>query len=101
MGFIILASLILPILTMQKRLARSPRRAFFDSSAVHELDFVLMLCSMFFVFAGLYIPFFYIKAFAKSGMISGGSDSHAKKYLIVFMNTGSFFGRLVCCFSLS
>ena len=100
MAFIILASLFLPVLTMRKRFPKSPPRPMFDRSALHEPATVLSWAAMLLVFAGLYIPYFYIEVFSvQKGAIRAG-DAYLNSYLIVFMNVGSFFGRLVCSWTL-
>ena len=80
---------------MRKRIPRSTRRALFDSAALRELPFMIVLGSMFVVFAGLYVPYFYIEVFSVRTSIMEHDDLFLNKYLIVLMNTGSAFGRLV------
>ena len=95
-GFILLASLAFPIVTMVKRVAQSLRRALIDKSALRELPFVLTLAAMFPVFAGLYIPYFYIEVFSVRTNVMRPESGYLNKYLIIFMNAGSLLGRLVC-----
>lgn len=52
-AFIILISLIPPILTMRKRVPRSPKRALVDKAALREVPFVIALCAMLLLFVGL------------------------------------------------
>lgn len=94
-AFIVLVSLVIPVMTMRKRLARLPTRAFIDKSALQEPTSVLAGCSMFFLFAGLYIPYFYVQVFSGNAHIMQPRDANLNKYLIVSLNAGSFFGRLV------
>ncbi|EMD00408.1 hypothetical protein BAUCODRAFT_118181 [Baudoinia panamericana UAMH 10762] len=91
-AFIILGSLLLPLLTMRKWVARSPRRALINTPALREPAFDLMLCTMLFMFMGMYVPYFYIEVFStKAGVI----NSSLEKYLVTSMNVGSFAGRLL------
>ncbi len=95
MAFVLLASLILPLVTMRKRVPQSSRRAFIDPSALREPAFCLALASMFVVFMGLYVPYFYIEVFAVRESILEVGHKYLVKYLIVIMNVGSLVGRLV------
>lgn len=92
-GFVVLASLAFPLVTLRKRVAESPSRAFIDKSALRELPFVLTLPAMFLVFAGLYVPYFYIEVFS---VRTNAVRPDLNGYLIVFMNAGSLLGRVVC-----
>ena len=94
-AFVVLASLLLPIVAMRKRVSKSPRRTFVDLAAFREAPFIFMLCSMFFLFTGLYIPYFYIEVFSIQTQTLARSDRYLDKYLIVFLNVGSAIGRLV------
>lgn len=95
MGLLLLAALVLPVATMAKKTPRSPRRAIIDASALREPAFLLVLASMLIIFAGMYVPYFYIVVFSVRAKILVGGDAYLNKYLIVFLNTGSFVGRLV------
>ncbi|KAK5675661.1 hypothetical protein LTS10_011761 [Elasticomyces elasticus] len=90
MGFITLASLLLPAFTMRKLGSRSPARAFIDRSAFQEPATVITYASMLLVFMGLYIPYFYNQVCAEQEI----GENNISQYLIVVLNTGSFFGRL-------
>jgi len=94
-AFIVLASLILPVTTMRKRFPRSPPRAIIDRSAFHEPATVISWAAMLFATLGLYIPYFYIQVFAENKEVMPASSDYLYTYLIVFLNVGSFFGRLV------
>ncbi|KAK5119243.1 hypothetical protein LTR85_007857 [Meristemomyces frigidus] len=94
LAFIILASLIPPILTMRKKVAKSPTRSLIDKSALREPAFLLAGCTMLPLFAGLYIPYFYAQVFSINTDIMPPGSAYLNEYLIVLLNTGSFFGRL-------
>ena len=66
-----------------------------DSSAFREAPFVVALFVQLLAFMGLYIPYFYIQVFAEQKKVLSADRSWLYQYLIVFMNVGSFFGRLV------
>ncbi|KAK5686794.1 hypothetical protein LTR17_026841 [Elasticomyces elasticus] len=89
-GFITLASLLLPACTMRKLGGRSHARALIDRSAFQEPATVFTYASMLLVFMGLYIPYFYIQIFAEQKI----GENNINQYLIVILNAGSFFGRL-------
>lgn len=57
-GFVVLASLAFPLVTMRKLFTQSPPRALIDKSALKEWPFILTLPAMFLVFLGLYCPYF-------------------------------------------
>jgi predicted MFS family arabinose efflux permease len=92
-GFVVLAPLAFPLVTLRKFVKESPPRALIDKSALKEWPFVLTLPAMFLVFAGLYVPYFYIEVFS---VRTGVASEDLNKYLIVFMNVGSLVGRVVC-----
>ena len=94
-GFVLLASMVLPVATMQKRVPKGPARAIIDTAALREPAFILVWWSMLLIFAGLYIPYFYIEVFSVRANVFIPEEVYLNKYLIVFMNTGSLFGRLV------
>lgn len=90
-AFIILVSLVLPIVVMKKRTAGSSRRALIDKEALSEVRFVLNLCVVLLSFLGLYIPFFY----SVSTNVLDPKHEYLNNYLVIFLNVGSIFGRLV------
>ena len=95
MGFLLLASLILPTLALRKRVAHSPRRAIIDRDALTEYPFLYLAAVMVLAFIGQYIPYFYLQVYSVEKDILTGSKAYLNKYLIVFLNCGSFVGRLV------
>ncbi|TKA69549.1 hypothetical protein B0A55_06559 [Friedmanniomyces simplex] len=94
LAFIVLASLLLPVLTMRKRHPRSPPRALVDPEAFEEPATVFTYASMLLVMMGLYVPYFYIEVFAVQKHTMSQGKEYLYNYLIVFLNVGSFFGRL-------
>ena len=50
---------------------------------------------MFAIFVGLYVLYFYIEVFSVRRQIFSVAGQNLPKYLIVIMNVGSLFGRLV------
>ena len=92
MAFIMLATLSIPILGMRMRIKPPARRRLMDLAAWKELPYAFFGVAEFFGYMGVYIPFFYVQLFARERMDVG--DTFAS-YLLVFLNAGSFFGRIV------
>lgn len=92
MAFIMLATLSVPILGMKVRFKPPVRRRLFDLAAWKEVPYAIFGVAEFFGYMGVYIPFFYVQLYASEKATV--SDSFAM-YLIVLLNTGSFFGRIV------
>lgn len=93
-GFILLFAMVPPILVSKKRVAKAPPRALLDMSALKEPPFLLFAGCMFFTFIGLYIPFFYIQVFSEVRNVLAPNHLNLNAYLVVFLNVGSFFGRI-------
>lgn len=91
-AFIMLGTLIVPILGMKMPTKPSTQRRIFDSSAWREPPYLLLAVGMFLGFMGLYIPFFYIQTFSIEKNIV---TNDLVFYLLPLLNTGSFFGRIV------
>ncbi|KAF2773834.1 MFS general substrate transporter [Teratosphaeria nubilosa] len=62
-GFIALATLILPCACIRMRSRPLPRKKIIDFSGFREMPFCLFSAAAFIGFIGLYIPFFYISEF--------------------------------------
>ncbi len=92
MAFIILATLIMPIVCMKVRVKPGAARKLIDSSAWREPPFLLLSVAEFFGFMGLYIPFFYVQLYA---IEKTDIDEHLAFYLLTLLNAGSLFGRIV------
>ena len=93
-GFICLALLIPPCLLVKPRLP--PREgAEMTFGTVKEIftdrTYILLTAAMFFIFWGMFIPFYYLPSY---GLAHGMSLAMANN-LLATLNAGSFVGRLV------
>ncbi|KAI9712950.1 MAG: hypothetical protein M1828_001509 [Chrysothrix sp. TS-e1954] len=91
-AFVMLGTLVIPLLTMRQRFKPPKGRQLLDLSAFKEAPFDWYAVSLFFAFMGIYIPFFQIQAQAFNQQIVTGSLSF---YLLPLLNVGSVFGRLI------
>jgi len=91
-AFVMLATLIVPLAGMKMRVKPSARRQMFEAAAWKEPPFTLFSIGEFFGFMGMYIPFFYLQSYA---IQLGISDENMGFYLLVFLNAGSVFGRII------
>ena len=92
LGFVAITTLAVPILYMRQRSKPPTKRKLIDFGAWREAPFILFSIAQFFSFAGLYIPFFYTQLY---GLDKAAIDGHLASYLLIFLNAGSFFGRIV------
>lgn len=93
-GFICLPLLIPPCLLVKPRLP--PRKGADVSFRIFKETFtdrtyVILTAAMFFVFWGMFIPFYYLPSY---GLAPGVSLAMANN-LLAILNAGSFIGRLV------
>lgn len=91
-AFIMLATLIVPVMGMRMRIVTSTVRPRFDAAAWREMPFALYACAVFFGFIGLYIPFFYVQLYSIERDVV---DTGLVFYLVPLLNAASLFGRLV------
>jgi predicted MFS family arabinose efflux permease len=87
-----LGTLSISMLVMKVRVQPKQKRKIFDMSALKELPFMLFSAGGFFIFMGLYIPFFYVQSYAVEENIMG---ENAAFYMLSIMNGSSFFGRII------
>jgi hypothetical protein len=92
LAFVILGTLIPPVLVTKARIKPSAARKLFISSAWREKQYSLFAASFFMGYVGLYIPFFYIQLYCADKSIVTGEFNF---YLLPIMNASGFFGRLV------
>lgn len=76
---------------MRQRVLPTTRRKLFDISALREAPFMLCTAGLFFGFMALYVPFFYIGAFAHS---KTGAGVTLAFYFVPILNASSVFGRI-------
>lgn len=91
-AFIALGTILIPIFFLKPRTRPSLRRKLVDPSALRSLTFSLFSVGLFFAFMGLYVPFFYVQSYASDHL---HIDENISFYLLVIMNAGSIFGRLI------
>lgn len=91
LGFVILASNVLPVLVIKARLPPRGGRDLLELSAFKELPYTLFTFSCFFGFMGVYTAIFYIQSYA----VQNGIGSELAFYMTSILNAGSVFGRLV------
>ena len=91
-AFIMMATLMFPILCVRTKETPSASRRFFDTTAWREIPYVLFAFSSFFGFLALYIPFFYIQLYSIEHDIIMPDLGF---YLLPLVNVGTFLGRLV------
>ncbi|KAK8046375.1 MFS general substrate transporter [Apiospora saccharicola] len=92
LGFIMLATLILPLVVMNPRIKPSAVRKLFDASAWTEPPFYLFAIAGFFGFIGMYMPLFYVSVYAIDEKIMSPDMAF---YLFPILNAGSTLGRII------
>ena len=91
LGFLMLAGLLVSIGGMKVRVQPHEKRSFFDKTALKEKPYVIFTSATFFLFAGAYIPFFYMALYASYV----GIDKDLSFYTIAMLNAASTFGRVL------
>ncbi|KKY21199.1 putative major facilitator superfamily protein [Diplodia seriata] len=90
-GFIALATQLVPNLCMKMRVLPASRRKMLDLPAFKEPPYLLFILGAMVVFMGLYTPFFYVQLFALDRSIT---SSNLAFYMLSIMNASSAFGRI-------
>lgn len=91
-AFIMLATLILPLMVMHPRIKPAAVRKLFDASAWTEPPFYLFAIAGFFGFIGMYMPLFYVSVYAIDEKIMSPDMAF---YLFPILNAGSTLGRII------
>ncbi len=91
-GFIILVTLAIPLAVIKVRVIPASKRKLVDWSALTEPAYVLFIVGGMITFLGLYVPFFYIQAYAIATRIT---DTNLGFYLLPILNSASVAGRIV------
>lgn len=96
LGFIALATLLVPCILIHPRPVpiSAQKKKIVDITAFKELPFSLFSLASFTGFIGLYIPFFYITAYATHL----GLNSELAFYILPLMSAGSIPGRVLPSF---
>jgi len=89
-AFIMLGTLLISITVMRPRLP--PRKAgpLINTAALKDPVFMVWLLAVFFIFIGLYTPFFYVETYA----LNLGIDADLSFYMLIIMNAASVPGRI-------
>ena len=90
MGFLALATLILPITVMRMRFKPPKARALIDWSAFTDIPYMLFTIGTLIGFMGLTVILFYLSFYAQA---LGITDSRMAIYLVPIFNAASCFGR--------
>ncbi|KAF2025968.1 MFS general substrate transporter [Setomelanomma holmii] len=92
LGFIILATMIIPNICMRVRVLPAKQRSLLDLRAFLIPAYTLQVIGFFFGFMGLYMPFFYAQVYALERHIT---NENLAFYLLAVMNSTSTFGRII------
>jgi MFS family permease len=90
LGFIILATSIIPVVVSRPRVLPAKSRALLDLKAFLVPAYSLQVVGFFCGFMGLYMPFFYAQVYAIQRHIT---NENLAFYLLAVMNSTSVFGR--------
>lgn len=90
LGFISLATLIIPIVVLKQRVTPAHARAIFDWTVFTDLPFLTFIFGGLLGYIGLYVVLFYISYFGES---TGILDESLSFYIIPILNAASMFGR--------
>lgn len=91
-GFIALGTLAISSVLIRQRITPKARRALIDVPALKEPAYMLFNLALFLGFMGLYIPFFYISAYAAG---KTGADASMSFYFLPIVSAASTFGRIL------
>lgn len=89
-GFISIIVFLIAALIMRPRPATQTHRQLLDPAAWKSLPYALFTFAVFLGYLGLYIPYFYISAYAQ---IKAGTGAGLAFYIISIMNGVSILGR--------
>jgi predicted MFS family arabinose efflux permease len=92
MGFIALATLVIPIAVMKMRVKAAKPRSLIDWSAFKDVSYMLFIAASFLGFIGLYVMLFYLSFFAQDQNIT---DTKMAFYVVPIFNAASCFGRTI------
>ncbi|OCK86333.1 MFS general substrate transporter [Lepidopterella palustris CBS 459.81] len=91
-GFIILATILVPNTVMKVRVLPAQKRAILDLPAFKEIPYTVFIIGGFIGFMGLYMPFFYVQLYAIRDNITNANFAF---YLLAILNSASIFGRII------
>lgn len=90
LGFIALATLILPVLIMKPRFTPPKARSLFDPTAFTDVPYIVFVIGCTMGFVGLYVALFFISFY---GVAAGITSEEMAFYLVPILNAASVFGR--------
>ena len=90
LGFIALATMLVPIVAMKQRVRPQQARALLDVSAFTDWPYVTFIVGALIGFIGLYVMLFYLSFYSQAQGITNASLSF---YLVAILNSTSMFGR--------
>jgi len=90
LGFMALATLIIPLAVMKMRFKPPKARALVDWSAFTDVHYMTFVFGAMIGYIGLYVCFFYISFYGQQQRIT---DTDMSFYLVPILNAGSVFGR--------
>ncbi|KAK8052857.1 MFS monocarboxylate transporter [Apiospora saccharicola] len=90
LGFIALATMMIPISFMKIRVKPPGARARIDTTLFTDFPFLIFIVGSMLGFIGLYVMLFYISYF---GQQQGITDASLSFYLVAILNAASMFGR--------
>ncbi|KAL5342267.1 major facilitator superfamily domain-containing protein [Aspergillus crustosus] len=91
-GFIALATLILPIIVMKQRVKPPKARALIDWSAITDIPYMTLVLAGLIAFMGLFTLFFYISYVGSARHLTSNDMAF---YLVPILNAASCFGRTI------
>lgn len=91
MAFIMLGTLLVSVAVMKPRLPPRKSGPLIHIESLRDTVFVLWLVATFFIFVGLYIPFFYVEQYG----LNIGMSPDLSFYMLIIMNAGSIPGRVM------
>jgi len=92
LGFIMLATFVIPNTVMKVRVLPAKKRPLVDMSAFKQLSYMLFTIGGVLGFLGLYTPFFYVQYYSIQQHIT---NENLAFYLLSILNSASVFGRII------
>ncbi|KAE8387817.1 MFS general substrate transporter [Aspergillus alliaceus] len=92
LGFLVLATTLVPITLMRVRQAPKQKRVLTEVSAFKEPPYALFCAAIFFGYIGFFNPIFYIESYALHNNTTGAELGF---YLVAILNAASIPGRIV------
>ncbi|KAK8119797.1 monocarboxylate permease [Apiospora kogelbergensis] len=91
-GFMMLATLLIPLAVMRVRILPPKARKLIDWSAFSDVPYMTYVLGTLVGYMGLFVPFFYISYYAIQQKFT---DENLGFYMLPILNSASIFGRLL------